>query len=387
MTDLLLKVFIKDNNYADVIVREKVGVLSSITGIVLNIFLFLIKFIMGTLANSIAIISDGFNNLSDSASCIITLFGYKMAAKPADKDHPFGHGRFEYLTSLVIATIILLVGFELFKNSFDKIITPNKVVYSTIILISLVFSVICKLWMSMFNNKLGKLCNSSVMLATSKDSRNDVVTTFGTIVALILSQFTDLPIDGIVGVLVSLFVLFSGFGIVRDTVDELLGKPISEEQMNELINYIESFDCVIGVHDVLIHNYGPSKQIGSAHVEVSSHGNVLDIHDSIDMIEREIYTRFKIMMTLHMDPIDESDAVRNKCKLLIKDILNNIDSNLTFHDLRVVSGPTHTNIIFDVVMPFNFKYSNDELHKLIDDELAKEDVKYFTVVTFDNKYL
>lgn len=387
MTDLLVKLFIKNpENVSDMRVREKYGALSSIVGIICNILLFALKYAMGTLSNSIAVVSDAFNNLSDSASCIVTLLGYKMAAKPADKDHPFGHGRMEYLTSLVIAAVIMVMGLELFKDSFTKILHPEEVRFSAVVLISLLLSVGAKLWMSRFNTILGNKINSSVMLATAKDSRNDVIATSATITAIVCSTVTDFPIDGLMGVLVSIFILKAGFEIIKDTVDDLLGKPADPEITEKIKELVCCDERIIGLHDLIIHNYGPGNMIGSCHAEVKSSENFAAAHDLIDRIEHEIHKQLKIAMTIHMDPIEVDNEQINYCRKLVISTVTAIDERLKIHDFRTVTGDTHTNLIFDLVVPFEMDADDDMLKKQIDEVLAKEDAKYYTVITFDREY-
>ncbi|MBE6855943.1 MAG: cation transporter [Ruminococcus sp.] len=387
MTQLLVKHFVKDSeNTTDIQVRERYGTLSSIVGIFCNILLFLLKYIMGTLSNSIAIVSDAFNNLSDSASCIVTLMGYKISAKPADKDHPFGHGRMEYLTSLIIATVIIVMGVELMKSSVSKIISPEEVEFRAVVLISLILSVAVKLWLSRFNTVLGKKINSTVMLATAKDSKNDVVATAITIVSLICSLFTDLPVDGVIGIIVSLFVLKAGIEIIRDTVDELLGKPADAEITRQICNIVCRDSRIIGIHDLIIHNYGPGNMFGSCHAEIRSDEDFISAHDLIDRIEHEIHNKLKISMSIHMDPIETDNAQINHCKTVVSGILRKISPRLSFHDFRAVTGDTHTNLIFDVVIPFDMELSNSEIKNQIDNALADEPVKYYTVITFDREY-
>lgn len=388
MSDFLVKHFVRDYEKTDDIkVRGRYGTLSSIVGIVCNIILFSVKFIMGTIVNSISIISDGFNNLSDCASCIVTLFGYKMAAKPADKDHPFGHGRFEYLTSMVIAMVIMLVGVELFSTSAGKIIHPEKVAFSYVALITLVLSIMLKVWMSLFNKKLGSRINSGVMLATAKDSMNDVAATGATMLALVISPATELPVDGIMGVVVSVFILFSGFGIIKETVDALLGQPADAEIVQRIRNIVEENPYALGMHDLIIHSYGPGNMIGSVHIEVDGKGNIMEIHDVIDEMERNIYEELNIKMTIHMDPVETDNEYLNQCRQMIEDIIQQIDDNLSIHDFRVVSGPSHTNLIFDLVIPHDIKLQADDIKHEIDKRLEGREKKYYTVITFDNSYL
>ncbi len=387
MTNFLVKTFVKDYEKTDNLkVRERYGTLSSVVGIVCNIILFVAKFAMGTIAGSIAIISDGFNNLSDCASCVVTLFGYKMAAKPADKDHPFGHGRVEYLTSLVIAIVIIMVGFELFTGSIDKVLHPTKVTFSYVVLATLIISIVVKVWMGLFNRKLGKKINSSVMLATSKDSMNDVVATSATVVALVASMWTDAPIDGIMGIVVSLFILLSGFDIVKETVDELLGQPADEELVNKLSEMVEENPYALGMHDLIIHSYGPGNLIGSVHIEVDGKGNIMEIHDVIDELERDIYEELGVRMTIHMDPVEMDNELLNECKNMMIGIVKNINKDLSLHDFRMVTGPSHTNLIFDLVVPHDCKLNEKDIKTAINDSLKDKEVKYYTVITFEREF-
>ena len=387
MTEFLIKKFV--NNYAqteDAKVRENYGLLSSLTGIACNVLLFAVKLVMGTIAHSISITSDAFNNLSDSASCVVTLFGYKLAAKPADKDHPFGHGRIEYLTSLVLASVILIVGFELLKSSAMKVIHPETVRFSWIVLISLLASIGVKFWMCGFNRKLGRRIDSSVMLATAQDSLNDVIATAATVVSLVLSAFVSWPVDGIMGVIVSIFVLFSGYGIIKDTISELLGQPADKELVSKISDIMLSRPEILGLHDLIIHSYGPGNLIGSAHAEVSAHDDLLQIHDTIDEVEKEIYERLHVMFTIHMDPIETDNQEIEEARKMMKNILAQIDEQLSFHDFRMVSGPTHTNLIFDIVVPFECKLGFDDIRKQINDQLSSQKKKWYTVITFDRDY-
>lgn len=387
MTKFLVSRFVKDyENVKNQKVREAYGVLSSWVGIACNILLFVAKFLIGTMANSISIISDGFNNLSDCASCVVTMFGYKMAAKPADKDHPFGHGRMEYLTSLIIAMVILVVGVELFTGSVDKIIHPAEVKFSVVALIALILSILIKLWMGMFNRKLGKTVDSSVMLATSKDSLNDVFATAATLVALVATLFTDIPLDGIMGLVVSVMILISGFGIVKETVDELLGQPADPHTVECLKEIVDECPYSLGMHDLIIHSYGPGNLIGSVHIEVDGKENIMDIHDAIDELERNIYQELNIRMTIHMDPIETDNENLKLCRDMIEVILAEIDKEISFHDFRVVAGPSHTNLIFDLVVPHGCKLSDRDIKEAIDEKLLMREKRYYAVITFEKNY-
>ncbi len=386
MTDLLVRIFVKDHeNIKNIRVRRSYGTLSSIVGIVCNIFLFIVKYIIGTLANSISIVSDAFNNLSDSASCIIALIGYKMAAKPADKDHPFGHGRVEYLVTLVIAALIFLVGTELMKDSFYKTIYPEKITFSVYTFVVLILSVAVKLWMAFFNTRLGKRIDSSVMLAAAKDSRSDVIATSAALTALICSVFTDFPVDGFTGMLVSLFIIKSGMDIVRDMINELIGKPADPQLIDDIKQIVLSSEKVIGLHDLMIHNYGPGNLIGSCHAEVDYKEELVVIHDVIDTIERRIAKELGVNMTIHIDPVETDSRLRKSSARLLKRIIADLSPSLEIHDLRTVKGDDAINLIFDIAVPYEFKYSNDEIKIYIDSELEKETENYFTVIVFDRE--
>ncbi|MDD7185767.1 MAG: cation diffusion facilitator family transporter [Oscillospiraceae bacterium] len=387
MTDFLVKKFIKNpDDIENSKVRQSYGSLSSGVGLVCNILLFLIKYIMGTLSGSISIVSDAFNNLSDSGGCIVTFLGYKMASKPADKDHPFGHGRVEYLTSLILSAIIVIVGFELFKSSAGKIMNPEPVKFSIIVLVSLIISICVKLWMSVFNMKLGKKINSGVMTATAEDSRNDVIATSATVIALISSLFTDFPIDGIMGVIVSLFILKTGFDIIRDTLDELIGKPVQPEIIEKIKNSIISDSDIIDIHDLVIHNYGVTKMIGSCHIEIRSDMSFQEVHEIADRTERRIYSELNIMMTIHTDPVDIDDEQTRKYKAVVKDIVSSMNQGFSIHDFRMVSCENHKNLIFDITVPYECKISNEKIQHFIDKKLEEYDGKYYTIITFDREY-
>ncbi len=387
MTEFLIRKFIKDSeNVKDSKVRERYGTLSSVTGICCNILLFIIKFIMGTLSNSVAIVSDAFNNLSDCLSCLITLAGYKLSAQPADKDHPFGHGRLEYLSSLVIAVIIVFVGLEFLKTSAEKLMHPEPVVFKEVAVAALIASIGLKVWMYSFNTKLGNKINSSTMLATATDSLSDSITTGVTLISLFSALVTDFPVDGIIGIIVSFLILKAAWDIMKDTIDTLLGKPADEETVQAMMDIVYSFDEILGVHDLIVHNYGPGKMMASLHAEVSAGQNIMVAHDKIDLIEKKLYEELHIMTVIHMDPIETDNAVLESHRELIVGILNSIDSNLSMHDFRMVSGDSHTNLIFDVVVPYDFKESGSQLKKRIDDLLHEKHPNLYTVITFDTMF-
>lgn len=387
MIDFLLRKWLHGSDDIDnPVVRKSYGTCSSIVGIFCNILLFGIKYAVGVLSNSIAIISDAFNNLSDCASCLVTLLGYKLAAKPADKEHPFGHGRMEYFTSLAIAVIIALMGFELFQNALQKLIHPETVEFRFATLLVLLISIGVKLWMMRFNTVLGNRIHSSVMLATAKDSRNDVIATSVTVFALLTSLVTDAPIDGIVGIGVSLFILKSAFDIIRDTVSDLLGRPADPQVVQKLKDLILSKPGIEGIHDILIHNYGPGNMIGSCHVEIRSDADFVTIHSIVDAAEREIYDALHILMTIHMDPIELDNEQINHYRSIIKQIIHDLDESLSFHDFRLVPGDDAKRLIFDLVVPFTCQYTEEELKKRISSELQKMDPTCTAVILIDHDY-
>lgn len=387
MINGLLRLFVKDyEKVENEKVRERYGLFSSMVGIVCNIFLFGVKYALGVVSGSVAIISDAFNNLSDSGSCILTLFGYKMAAKPADKDHPFGHGRMEYLISLVVAVIVLLVGIELFQSSVNRIREPKPISYSNVVLAGLLLSILLKLWMSYFNRVLGKRINSSIMLATAKDSASDVIATSVTVVALISSRFTEFPVDGVMGCIVSLFILYAGYGIIKDTADDLLGKPADKHTVMAIKEILEKDDQVIGIHDMVIHSYGPGVTFGSVHAEVDSRENIMVIHDAIDLLEKEVYEKLNVVLTVHMDPIEMDNELVNERKAMVREILSDIHKDLSFHDFRMVSGPNHTNLIFDIVLPFDCKLKEKTILDKLNEALREKEETFYAVVNVEREY-
>lgn len=387
MTNFILKTFMKDySDNKDSATRKKAGFLSSTVGIVCNIILFVSKFIIGTIANSVAIISDAFNNLTDCLSCIITMFGYNLASKPADKEHPFGHGRMEYFTSLIIAVFIIIVGFEFFKTSLSRIFNKEDIDVTYFTIIVLVLSILLKFWMYLFNKKMSTIFNNQAMMATSYDSLSDAMTTSITLIGSIISLFTSFPIDGVIGLIVSGLIIKTAISIIKDTLDELLGKPADKETTQQLLDIVMSHQGILGVHDLMIHNYGPNNMIASLHAEVDAKQNVLEAHDTIDNIEKEIFEKMKIMTTIHLDPIETDNIQLNQYKKIVSKVLNEIDPELSFHDFRMVVGQTHTNLIFDVIISDKYRDRNQMLKEKIDEQLKLIDNKLETVITFDSQF-
>ncbi len=387
MTTLLLKLFVKNyKDTSDNAVREKYGVLSGAVGIITNIILASAKLIIGTLSGSISITADAVNNFSDAGSSIITLIGFKMANKPADTSHPFGHGRIEYISGLIVAFIVLLFGFELLKTSVDRIINPTEIVYNTWAIVVLALSIVGKLWLGLFNRKLGKAINSTAMTAVFTDCISDSGATLVTIISMLLTRFAGINIDGILGSVVAIIILIAGINIIKDTLSPLLGEAPDKELVENLEKAILSFDKVVGIHDLIIHNYGSVKTFGSVHVEVPADEDVLITHEIMDNIELEIKKKFGIELVAHCDPIETKNEFITETKAFVLRVVNAIDSRLSIHDFRMVSGPTHTNLIFDVVVPYEIKTKEDELVSRISDGVRLLKSDYNCVIKIDRDY-
>ena len=384
MTNFLLRHFVKNSeNVRDPKVRAAYGNLSGIVGILCNLLLFLGKLIAGTLSGSVSITADALNNLSDASSSVVTLVGFKLAEKPADEDHPYGHARFEYIAGLMVAAMILIIGFELAKSSFEKILHPSPVAFSPLVAGVLIVSILVKLWMCFFNRALGRRIQSPTLEATAADSWNDVITTSAVLVAAIVGAVTDLTIDGYAGFLVALFILWSGVGIAKDTINPLLGERESPELRRTIIDEVKSRDKVLGFHDLMVHDYGPGRRFASIHVEMAQKENPLECHDIIDDIERDCLQKHNVHLVIHYDPIVTDDGELNHMKALILDRVRRLDPRLSVHDFRMVRGPGHTNLIFDMRIPFGMEKKESEIKAAIDEAVSKEPSKYYTVITFD----
>lgn len=388
MTELLIKIFVKDNtNILEPKVRQQYGTLSGGVGILINIILFTIKFIAGIITASISVTADAFNNLSDAGSSIVTLIGFKMAGKPADNDHPYGHGRVEYITGLIIAFVILIMGFELLKSSIDKILNPENITFTTLSLIILIVSIIAKIWLALFNKKLGKKIDSQAMYATSADSLNDSIATTVVLISLLVSYFTNINIDGYAGVIVALFVLYSGYGTAKDTLQPLLGRAPDPIFVKNIENCILKHKEIIGIHDMIVHDYGPGRIIVSLHAEIPCDMNVLEAHDIIDNAEAEVKNKFNCEISIHMDPITVNNKFVDNLKEKVANILSAIDDSLGFHDFRITNGPLRTNIIFDIEIPFDFKYPDNEVVTIITEKIKELNEKYHPVINVDKKVI
>ena len=387
MTALLVKLFIKDSEKInDKKVRTAYGVLSSITGIVLNLILAGAKYAAGVISGSISITADAINNLSDAGSSIVSFFGVKISAKPADKDHPYGHGRVEYISAFIVAFFVLFMGIELFKDSVGKIINPEPVKFSFLSLAILVFSIIAKLWLGIFNRTLGKKINSAPMMAVMKDSFSDCLATGVAAVSIIVSAFSDINIDGYLGLIVAIFIFIAGFGILKETLGNILGRAPEEEFVDEITEKILSYPHICGVHDMIIHDYGPSCRFASVHAEVPSNEDIMELHDIIDGIERDIYNEYGMLTSIHMDPVVINDERINELRKITENAVASVDKRLTIHDFRVVEGPSHTNLIFDTLLPRDIKCTDREICQKIEEALGKIDERFFCVITVDHAF-
>lgn len=387
MTDLLIKIFIgNEKKVTDEHTRTKYGVLSGVVGIVLNVILSVFKMIFGAITRSVSIIADGANNIFDAVSSVISLVGFKLSGKPADKDHPFGHGRIEYVSALTLAFVIIMMGIELIKSSVGKFSDPEKVIFSLPAVIVLVFSIAAKIWLALFNRKIGRIIDSVSVDAVVADSIGDIAATTCSLIALVASKFTDLPVDAVMGIIVAGVILYAGIGIIRDTLGPLLGEPPDKETVEKLEKLVLSHENIIGIHDLVLHGYGHGKVFGSLHAEVPSECDMLHIHDTIDLIENEIKDSLGIDISIHMDPVLIGDEMTESLKAKTAEILHGISPDLTFHDFRIVAGPTHTNLIFDVVIPYESKLTENEIKQRLDSSLNSGKARYFTVITFDRSY-
>ena len=387
MTKLLIKLFIKNADATTPKGRELFGRLAGAVGIICNLVLSIMKLIIGTVTNSVSITADATNNISDAGSSIVTLVGFRLSGKPADKDHPYGHARIEYISSLIISFIILLIGCSIFKESVIKIFKPEESLFNIATVIILVVSIIVKLWLSVFNTYLGKQIDSKALEATAIDSRNDVITTTAVLIASVISHFTGFNLDGYMGVIVSIFILISGINLVKETLNPLLGQPPTKEMFESIEKKILSYDNVLGVHDLMVHSYGPNTYFASAHIEMDAKIDVLVCHDIMDQIERDFKSDLNIHLVVHLDPTILDSPEINELKEMVNNIICEIDEELTFHDFRVVVGEENKNVLFDVVVPPEYKYSDEELEKMITKRITEmSNGKIFTVLVVDHSY-
>ena len=388
MTQLLVKKFIKDyEKTSDMKVRGAYGKLAGWTGILCNLLLFAGKLIAGLLSGSVSVTADAVNNLSDASSSIISLLGFKMASKPADSEHPYGHARYEYLSGLLVALLILVIGVELLKSSIGEIIAPSGVDFSWLTFGILMASILVKLWMAMFNKKIGKIIDSQAIIATAADCRNDVISTLAVLAGNVIAVLTKVELDGWMGTAVALFILYSGVGLVKDTISPLLGSAPDPELVKMIEKKIMSYPHVMGTHDLMVHDYGPGRQFASVHVEMAAEDDVLESHDIIDNIERDFKENEGIHMMIHYDPIVTKDEVVGNMRKWLSELVKSIDTVLTIHDLRIVPGKTHTNLIFDCVVPPEFGMTGNEVKDEIAKRVRSEYPDHFCVITIDESFV
>ena len=388
MIKLLTRLFVKNSeDIKNPEVRSAYGNMSGIVGIFLNLCLFAAKMTAGIVSASISVVADAFNNLSDAGSSVVTFLGFKLASRPADKEHPFGHGRYEYVAGLGISVVILLVGIELLKSSIGKIISPDSSTEITLVSACiLIASVAVKLWMYFFNKILSKKINSSALKATSLDSLTDCVATTIVLIGLVISNLTGLMIDGYLGAAVAIFILFTGVSTFKESLSPLLGNPPDAEFVNDIKDTVMQDDMIVGIHDLIVHDYGPGRCIISLHAEIPSNEDILKAHDSIDLIEKTLERKFNCMATIHMDPIATDDEYTLNLKDRVCRELCGEDSGFSIHDFRVVKGDTHTNVIFDLVVPHGFKQSNDEIRKTAKDKIRTIDPKLIPVMHIEKSF-
>ena len=388
MVNFLAKLFIKDyTNYESEKVRTSYGILAGVFGIISNLLLFIIKVIIGIISFSVSIIADAINNLSDMGSSLLTLIGFKISGKPADKDHPFGHQRIEYIIGLIIAMFIIFIGFELFTTSVDKIINPTESNINITVMIILLIAIIIKLLQGLFYSSVAKRIDSIALKASSKDSINDVISTSFVLLGAILTYFINYNFDGIFGIVVSGLIIITGIKLVKEGIDPLIGEKPDRELMNKIIDKVLSYDGVLGIHDLMAHMYGPQKCFISLHVEVDSQVDVLVSHDLIDNIEKDIRDIFNVEIVIHMDPIETNNEKLMEYVEVLREVINDLDKTIKFHDVRLVIGETHSNLIFDLLVPFEYKYTDNELIELVCSKLKEKDHKLNCVIQIDKDYV
>lgn len=383
----LYKWFVKDYQHAErPLVRAGYGKFAGAVGIALNVLLSLAKLLAAALTGSVAVAADAANNLSDASSSVVSLVGFRMSGKPADAEHPYGHARSEYLSGLIVSVLIIVVGVELFRESLGKLFSPTHVQFSWVTVAVLAGSILVKLWMAAFNRATGRLIGSETLIATAQDSRNDVIATLAVLVSGLVAHFADIHLDGAMGLAVAAFIVYSGIGLVKHTLDPLLGQAPDPQLVRLIEQRILAYPGVLNTHDLLIHDYGPGRRFGSVHVEMAAENDALDSHDVIDRIERDFLVEDNLHLVVHLDPIVTADEVVGDLRQWLSARVRGIHPELTIHDLRIVPGPTHTNVIFDCVVPHDIGIGPGELKTMIGDLVAREHPDYRCVITLDDSY-
>ena len=387
MTNLLINLFIKDKNVKDTKVRTKYGTLSSITGIIVNFILSIVKVVIGVISNSMSIISDGLNNITDAGSSVITMIGFKMSQKKVDNDHPWGHGRMEYISAFIVDILIILVGFELLRTSIEKIFNPELPLIGNVTIIILVASILAKLWLFFFYKKIAKTIDSAAIKGNAYDSISDVISTTAVLISAIVARVFEISIDGYISFLVSIFILYTGAKAIKEIIDILLGSSPDPEFVKEIEEFVKNYDLVVGIHDMMIHDYGPGRKIISFHAEVPADINIGKAHDVIDRIEQDIFEKYNCITTIHMDPIVVDDEEINSMKKTTEEIVKSINKEFSIHDFRLTDGGERINLIFDLVLPREGEFDKEQIRKEVQEKIHKINNKYYAVITVEHSYV
>lgn len=388
MKEFMWRKFVRDyENIKDPEVRGRYTKLTGTLGIIVNSILCVVKIVLGLAINSVAVVADGAHDMADSLAACITLIGARIARKPADKDHPYGHARVEYLCSLIVSAIVLIVGYELMTTSIDKCIHPEETDFSWLMVCFMLFAILLKGSSALFTIATGRHINSLPVIAAGTDNRNDVISSIIIVIGMLIHHFAGIELDGYMGCLVSLFILYSGVELIKETISPLLGEPPERETVDAMHEIIMSHPEILGVHDLVVYNYGPGKEFASFHAEVDSRGDIMELHDVIDNIEKELYDELKMTVTCHMDPIEVDNPIRLQMQNVIPKVIMKLDGVDSYHDLRVVPGKTHTNIIFDIVIEPGCKTSRETIKETLSEAIKKENDSYETVINFDNSYI
>ena len=387
MTKILIKLFIKDKDVKNLEVRNKYAMLSSITGIILNILLSIFKLIVGLISNSISIVSDAVNNITDAGSSVVTMIGFKMSQKKVDKNHPWGHGRMEYISAFIVDILIILVGFELLRTSIEKIFNPELPLIGNVTIIILVASILAKLWLFFFYKKIAKTIDSAAIKGNAYDSISDVISTTAVLISAIVARVFEISIDGYISFLVSIFILYTGAKAVKEIIDILLGSSPDPEFVKEIEEFVKNYDLVVGIHDMMIHDYGPGRKIISFHAEVPADINIGKAHDVIDRIEQDIFEKYNCITTIHMDPIVVDDEEINSMKKTTEEIVKSINQEFSIHDFRLTDGGERINLIFDLVLPREGEFDKEQIRKEVQEKIHKINNKYYAVITVEHSYV
>ena len=387
MTKILIKLFIKDKDVKNLEVRNKYAMLSSITGIILNILLSIFKLIVGLISNSISIVSDAVNNITDAGSSVVTMIGFKMSQKKVDKNHPWGHGRMEYISAFIVDILIILVGFELLRTSIEKIFNPELPLIGNVTIIILVASILAKLWLFFFYKKIAKTIDSAAIKGNSYDSISDVISTTAVLISAIVARVFEISIDGYISFLVSIFILYTGAKAIKEIIDILLGSSPDPEFVKEIEEFVKNYDLVVGIHDMMIHDYGPGRKIISFHAEVPADINIGKAHDVIDRIEQDIFEKYNCITTIHMDPIVVDDEEINSMKKTTEEIVKSINKEFSIHDFRLTDGGERINLIFDLVLPREGEFDKEQIRKEVQEKIHKINNKYYAVITVEHSYV